>query len=122
MGINVVGSCIDSGSRHNCALCLHVTKGVVQLLRAAFPGVGVQLLWNRPILSDFGVLACSDVTVCTPSSFCIFPSLLAGRALLPRSPVFFGGLAGEVSWPKVEWFDVGRGFLSFNTSRRYIKT
>lgn len=117
-GIQLVSSCFDSGRQNRCALCETLARGVLIMLQNAWPRRSVELLWNRPVVDDFATLACSRATICTPSTFCLFASMLSNFSLLPVANVLFSGQAMPLG-PSVRWFEPGRGLLTAERVRSW---
>jgi len=104
--IRLVGNCFEMGVESKCGFCEEMAKRTANLLEQSAPGSKVTIYWNRPVADDFLVLACSQVTICSISTFCFFAALLAGRAFIPRSAAMLAA-APDISG-SVEWFEPGR--------------
>lgn len=85
-------------------------------LHETFPQAEIQLISTEPISHSVFRMVFSEVLICNPSTFCLWPAIAAqGKAYLPKTPLFLGGTTPFLG-NHVEWRD-----LYFLSPTKYIR-
>ena len=89
--------------------CDSVLEELFVYLTEIFPEAAVLNRRGDDVFADFARLAYSPVTVCSPSTFCLYPALIHNgtRAYFPLSPLVLAANLTllQLIGPRVDWFE-----------------
>jgi len=82
--------------------CKEIIESTRNIIAEAFPNKRIEIIRGAEILSVWAALVFSDASICSPSSFCMWPALGAKNAYLANTVLFFGGAStdknGSLKW------------------------
>jgi len=82
--------------------CKEILESTKDIIAEAFPDKKIEIIRGAEILSVWAALVFSDASICSPSSFCMWPALGAKNAYLTNTVLFFGGAdtdtSGSMKW------------------------
>lgn len=89
---------------HLAAKCDAVFEALFMFLRSAFPQAKVLIRRGDDLYADFARLSYAPVTVCSVSTFCLWPALISnGTAYFPKTKLILGARTDiDVGF---RWFD-----------------
>ena len=97
--------------------CDSILEALFSHLTDAFPEATILNRRGDDVFADFARLTYSPVTVCSPSTFCLYPALIhkGTRAYFPLSPLVLAGnrtLLDHIG-PRVDWFESPKIVLGY---------
>jgi len=82
--------------------CKEILESTKDIIAEAFPDKKIEIIRGAEILSVWAALVFSDASICSPSSFCMWPALGGKNAYLANTVLFFGGAdtdtSGSLKW------------------------
>jgi hypothetical protein len=85
-------------------------------LHETFPQAEIELISTESVSQSVYRMVFSEVLICNPSTFCLWPAIAAqGKAFLPKTPLFLGGTTPFLG-DHVQWRD-----LYFLSPTKYIQ-